>query len=136
MVNFDVLIRCTISDKKSRIERYIVRISEIISVIYGMGVRNVVVKGGHLPAESDAIDLLYDGRSFQEFRPARLQTHNDHGTGCTFAATIAAELAKGNAVPEAVRIAKDYLTRVLRASANLQTDHGPMNHMALLIEKP
>jgi hydroxymethylpyrimidine/phosphomethylpyrimidine kinase len=105
-------------------------------LIYGMGARNVVVKGGHLPAESDAIDLLYDGREFQEFRAARLQTRNDHGTGCTFASAIAAELAKGNEVPEAVRIAKDYLTRVLRASVNLQTGHGhgPMNHMALLIE--
>ncbi len=105
-------------------------------LIYGMGARNGVVKGGHLPAESDAIDLLYDGREFQEFRAARLQTHNDHGTGCTFASAIAAELAKGNEVPEAVRIAKDYLTRVLSASVNLQTGHGhgPMNHMALLIE--
>jgi len=105
-------------------------------VIYGMGVRNVVVKGGHLPDESDAIDLLYDGRSFQEFRSARIQTCNDHGTGCTFASAITAELAKGSPVPEAIRIAKDYLTRILRASANLQTGHGhgPMNHMALLIE--
>jgi hydroxymethylpyrimidine/phosphomethylpyrimidine kinase len=105
-------------------------------IIYAMGTRNVVVKGGHLPAESDAIDLLYDGREFQEFRAARIQTRNDHGTGCTFASAIAAELAKGHPVPEAVRIAKDYLTRVLSASASLQTGHGhgPMNHMALLIE--
>ena len=105
-------------------------------LIYGMGAHNVVVKGGHLPAESDAIDLLYDGLTFQEFRAARLQPRNDHGTGCTFASAIAAELAKGNEVSEAVRIAKDYLTRVLRASAGLQTGHGhgPMNHMALLVE--
>ena len=100
-----------------------------------MGPRNVVVKGGHLPAESDAIDLLYDGKTFQEFRAPRLQTRNDHGTGCTFASAIAAELAKGQSIADAVRIAKDYLTQVLRASANLQIGqgHGPMNHMALLI---
>jgi hydroxymethylpyrimidine/phosphomethylpyrimidine kinase len=100
-----------------------------------MGPRNVVVKGGHLPAESDAIDLLYDGKMFQEFRAPRLQTRNDHGTGCTFASAIAAELAKGQTIADAVRIAKDYLTRVLRASVNLQIGHGhgPMNHMALLI---
>ena len=106
-------------------------------IIYGMGALNVVVKGGHLPAESDAIDLLYDGHSFQEFHAARLQTRNDHGTGCTFASAVAAELAKGHAVAEAVRVAKDYLTRVLRASAGLQTGHGhgPMNHMALLIKE-
>ena len=103
--------------------------------IHQMGPRNVVVKGGHLPAESDAIDLLYDGKTFQEFRAPRLQTRNDHGTGCTFASAIAAELAKGQSVTDAVRIAKDYLTRVLRASVNLQIGHGhgPMNHMALLI---
>jgi hydroxymethylpyrimidine/phosphomethylpyrimidine kinase len=100
-----------------------------------MGPQNVVVKGGHLPAESDAIDLLYDGRTFQEFRAPRLQTRNDHGTGCTFASAIAAELAKGHSLADAVRIAKNYLTQVLHASANLQIGHGhgPMNHMALLI---
>jgi hydroxymethylpyrimidine/phosphomethylpyrimidine kinase len=104
--------------------------------IHRLGPHNVVVKGGHLSAESDAIDLLYDGRSFQEFRAPRFQTRNDHGTGCTFASAIAAELAKGHSVADAVRIAKDYLTQVLRASANLQLGHGhgPMNHMALLIE--
>jgi hydroxymethylpyrimidine/phosphomethylpyrimidine kinase len=103
--------------------------------IHQMGPRNVVVKGGHLSAELEAIDLLYDGNSFQEFRAPRLSTKNDHGTGCTFASAIAAELAKGHTVPDAVRIAKEYLTQILRASANLQIGHGhgPMNHMALLI---
>jgi len=107
-------------------------------VIHGMGTRNVVVKGGHLTSESDAIDLLYDGFSFQEFRAPRIQTRNNHGTGCTFASAIAAELAKGHSIVEAVSIAKDYLTRILHASVALQIGHGhgPMNHMALLIEKP
>lgn len=105
-------------------------------VIKQMGPANVVVKGGHLPSESDAIDLLYDGSTFLEFRSERIRTRNDHGTGCTFASAVAAELAKGQPVAEAVRIAKEYLTGVLRASVNLQTGHGhgPMNHMALLIE--
>ncbi len=104
-------------------------------IIQRMGPRNVVVKGGHLPDTSDAIDLLYDGESFQEFRAPRIQTKNTHGTGCTFASAIAAELAKGHSVVDAVRIAKEYLTEVLRASVNLQIGHGhgPMNHMALLI---
>ena len=101
-----------------------------------MGPVYVVVKGGHLPAESDAIDLLYDGKEFREFRGSRLQTRNDHGTGCTFASAIAAELAKGNTVPDAVRIAKQYLAQVMQASINLNIGHGhgPMNHMALLIK--
>jgi hydroxymethylpyrimidine/phosphomethylpyrimidine kinase len=103
--------------------------------ICDMGAQNVVVKGGHLPATSDAIDLLFDGDSFREFRAPRIETRNDHGTGCTFASAIAAELAKGSSVPEAVQNAKAYLTNVLRASVDLRIGHGhgPMNHMALLV---
>lgn len=105
-------------------------------VIKRMGPGNVVIKGGHLSSELDAIDLLYDGSTFLEFRSARIRTRNDHGTGCTFASAITAELAKGQPVAVAVRIAKEYLTGVLLASANMQTGngHGPMNHVALLIE--
>jgi len=101
--------------------------------IHRLGSQKVVVKGGHLPDTSEAIDLLFDGESFREFRAPRIETKNTHGTGCTFASAIAAELAKGQSVEEAVRIAKDYLTQVLRASADLQIGHGhgPMNHMAL-----
>jgi hydroxymethylpyrimidine/phosphomethylpyrimidine kinase len=102
--------------------------------IYHLGPRNVVVKGGHLDT-TDAVDLLYDGESFREFRAPRIETQNTHGTGCTFGSAIAAELAKGHAVPEAVEIAKEYLTQVLRSSADLRIGHGhgPMNHMALLM---
>jgi hydroxymethylpyrimidine/phosphomethylpyrimidine kinase len=101
-----------------------------------MGPRNVVVKGGHLPETSDAIDLLFDGERFQEFRAQRVQSEHTHGTGCTFASAIAAELAKGHSIAEAVAIAKDYLTNVIRASTHLGIGHGhgPMNHMALLIK--
>jgi hydroxymethylpyrimidine/phosphomethylpyrimidine kinase len=106
-------------------------------VIHRLGARNVVVKGGHLPDASDAIDLLYDGHTFQEFRAARIETKNAHGTGCTFASAIAAELAKGRSVSDAVSIAKDYLTQILRLSANLQIGHGhgPMNHMGIVLQE-
>lgn len=106
-------------------------------VIHRLGARVVVVKGGHLPETSDAIDLLYDGQTFQEFRAPRVETKNAHGTGCTFASAMAAELAKGRPVVDAVRIAKEYLTAILRASANLHIGHGhgPMNHMAILLEE-
>ncbi|MGB8215208.1 MAG: bifunctional hydroxymethylpyrimidine kinase/phosphomethylpyrimidine kinase [Anaerolineales bacterium] len=102
--------------------------------IHRLGPQNVLVKGGHLQEGAEAIDLLYDGNSFKEYHARRIQTRNDHGTGCTFASAIAAELAKGHPMAEAVAIAKDYLTRVLAASADLEIGHGhgPMNHMALL----
>jgi hydroxymethylpyrimidine/phosphomethylpyrimidine kinase len=104
--------------------------------IYAMGPKYVVVKGGHLPGTLDAIDLLFDGHAFEEFSSPRVETRNDHGTGCTFASAIAAELAKGNSVPNAVRIAKAYLAQVLKASTSLHIGHGhgPMNHMALLTQ--
>jgi hydroxymethylpyrimidine/phosphomethylpyrimidine kinase len=106
-------------------------------IIFQMGPTHVVVKGGHLESGNEAIDLLYDGSTFEEFHGPRIQTHNDHGTGCTFASAIAAELAKGHPMHIAVNNAKDYLTRILRASVNLNLGrgHGPMNHMALLIEE-
>jgi len=115
----------------------LVEMRRAAKAIQCLGPQNVLVKGGHLPGGIEAIDLLYDGSSFQEFRAPRIQTRNDHGTGCTFASAIAAELAKGHPMADAVAIAKDYLTQVLATSANLEIGHGhgPMNHMALLVEK-
>lgn len=105
--------------------------------IHRLGARYVVVKGGHLPETMEAIDLLCDGTDFQELRAPRIETRNTHGTGCTFASAIAAELAKGHSVVEAVRIAKAYLTAILQASANLALGHGhgPMNHMATVVDR-
>ena len=77
--------------------------------IHKLGAAAVVVKGGHLPGD-EAIDLLFDGRTFTEFRAPRIDTRNTHGTGCTFASAIAAHLAHGRALPDAVRLAKGYVT--------------------------
>jgi hydroxymethylpyrimidine/phosphomethylpyrimidine kinase len=107
-------------------------------MIQRMGARNVVVKGGHLPTIEDAIDVLYDGRTFTEVRAPRIMTKNTHGTGCTFASAIAAELAKGHSISEAVRIAKSYLTAALRAaeSLNVGHGHGPLNHSFGMVAEP
>jgi hydroxymethylpyrimidine kinase/phosphomethylpyrimidine kinase len=98
--------------------------------IHTLGPRYVVVKGGHLPESSDAIDVLYDGERYYEFRAPRHATRNTHGTGCTFASAIAAELAKGATIEEAVRAAKDYLTAAIAAADDLRVGqgHGPVNH--------
>jgi len=107
-------------------------------VLAAHGAQNVVIKGGHLPRSADAIDVLYDGTSFHEFRVKRIRTKNTHGTGCTFASAIAAELAKGKDIYEAVRGAKKYLTDALKASRNLSLGygHGPLNHMHGLGQRP
>lgn len=98
--------------------------------IHRQGARYALVKGGHLPAAEDAVDVLYDGNGFTEFRSPRIETKNTHGTGCTFASAIAAELAKGYDVRQAIQNAKDYLTGALRAGATLHIGqgHGPVDH--------
>jgi hydroxymethylpyrimidine/phosphomethylpyrimidine kinase len=98
--------------------------------IHALGARYVVVKGGHLPATDAAIDLLYDGQDFESFEAARVDTPNTHGTGCTFASAIAAELAKGQPVTQAVRAAKAYLNEALQAAVDMGIGHGhgPLNH--------
>ena len=77
-----------------------------------LGPRHVLVKGGHLTGE--AVDILFNGREFTAFSAPRLDSANTHGTGCTFSAAIAAGLAKGRPLPEAVRDAKAYVTRAIR----------------------
>lgn len=108
---------------------------EAARAIHELGAQNVVVKGGHLPGSGESVDILYDGRDFIEFTAPRIETRNTHGTGCTFASAIAAELAKGKSVPEAVRAAKEFITIALRHSLPLGRGHGPTNHFAALYQK-
>ena len=94
--------------------------------IVGMGARSVVVKGGH--REGPATDLFYDGKEFKEFTTPRFDTVNTHGTGCTFASAVAAGLARGMVVTDAVALAKDYVTEGIRHSFSIGQGHGPLNH--------
>ena len=94
--------------------------------LVGMGARAVVVKGGHMPG--DPVDLFYDGREFREFTAPRIETRNTHGTGCTFASAIAASLAKGMDVADAVAAAKEYVTKAIQHSFDVGQGHGPLNH--------
>jgi hydroxymethylpyrimidine/phosphomethylpyrimidine kinase len=96
-------------------------------VIYNLGVPWVLIKGGHLEGD-EATDLLYDGEKFEVFRTPIIKTPNTHGTGCTYSAAIAASLAKGLEVREAVRRAKDYITRAIEGAFSLGQGHGPLNH--------
>ena len=98
--------------------------------IHEMGSKNVIVKGGHIPGVSKAVDVLYDGNKITEISAPRIDTKNTHGTGCTYASSIAAEIAKGNDVVKAVKTAKQYLSRLLEGAKDLQigTGNGPLDH--------
>jgi len=98
--------------------------------IYDMGAKNVLIKGGHLPKVDEAIDFLYDGNKFIEYHADRIKTKNTHGTGCTLASAIAAELAKGSDIKKAIHIAKAYLTAAIQMAddLNIGQGYGPTNH--------
>jgi hydroxymethylpyrimidine/phosphomethylpyrimidine kinase len=98
--------------------------------LHELGVKNVVIKGGHDENESESSDLLFDGKEFYTFTSQRIQTKNTHGTGCTFSAVITAELAKGLSVYEAVWKAKDFIQAAIEDQLEIGQGHGPTNHWA------
>lgn len=98
--------------------------------LHELGVKYVVIKGGHDEGESEAVDLLYDGEEFSYFKSKRVKTKHTHGTGCTFAAAITAELAKGSNVKEAVQTAKDFIQAAIENELGIGHGHGPTNHWA------
>ncbi|MDX1439904.1 MAG: bifunctional hydroxymethylpyrimidine kinase/phosphomethylpyrimidine kinase [Rubricoccaceae bacterium] len=100
--------------------------------ILGMGPRAVLVKGGHLDGEEEAIDVLFDESGETLFRAERIATKNTHGSGCTYASAIAANLAKGFGVVESIARAKSYLTEAIRYSLDVGSGHGPTNHFWFL----
>ncbi|TME24882.1 MAG: bifunctional hydroxymethylpyrimidine kinase/phosphomethylpyrimidine kinase [Chloroflexi bacterium] len=95
--------------------------------IMEFGARAVVIKGGH-SGEDPVVDLLVDQEGVHEYWASRIATTSTHGTGCTFAAAIAAALAKGMDLAGAVGQAREYLSRALAAAPGLGHGHGPMNH--------
>ena len=75
--------------------------------------------------------MLFDAQGRHIFTQPRIATTNTHGTGCTLSSAIAAELAKGAALPAAMERAKAYLTQALRSASQLEVGHGhgPVNHL-------
>lgn len=98
-----------------------------------LGGMKVIVKGGHLTG--DAIDIVYDGKDFSYLKGTRIETKNNHGTGCTFSSAIAALLARGFSLPEAARQAKEYINGAIAHSIELGHGVGPTNHFYDLYQK-
>ncbi|MBE6063474.1 MAG: bifunctional hydroxymethylpyrimidine kinase/phosphomethylpyrimidine kinase [Clostridium butyricum] len=91
-----------------------------------LGPKAVLVKGGHL--KDDATDLLYDGKEFVLLSQEKINTIHTHGTGCTLSSAIAANLAKGMNIKDAVIEGKKYITKAIKHGFKLGKGVGPTNH--------
>ncbi|MBO0996096.1 bifunctional hydroxymethylpyrimidine kinase/phosphomethylpyrimidine kinase [Bacillus sp. SD088] len=106
-------------------------IEKAAEVLLEAGAYSVVMKGGHLDNKEYAEDLFMSscGKKFR-LRSERIHTKDTHGTGCTFSAAIAAFVAKGMNLEEAVMEAKEYIHLAIKEGLHLGKGHGPTNHWA------
>lgn len=100
-------------------------------IIRKMGCKHVLIKGGHLLTDRGT-DLLYDGQFFEVFKGEFINTAHTHGTGCTYASAIAAHLALGKPLSQAVKAAKAYTTEAIRHGLAIGHGNGPTNHFYFL----
>ncbi|MEC5424635.1 bifunctional hydroxymethylpyrimidine kinase/phosphomethylpyrimidine kinase [Virgibacillus sp. C22-A2] len=97
--------------------------------LYQLGSNYVLVKGGRL--EGPAIDILYDGKTIKQYEAPRINTVNTSGAGCTYSAAIAAYLAKGNHIADAVLMAKSFVTTAIEHGFSYTDMVGPTYHAAM-----
>lgn|SRR5579872_2069899 len=95
--------------------------------LLSLGVPAVLLKGGHLPG-TQVVDLLATEDGVEEFAAPRIDSRNTHGTGCTLASGIAASLAQGMTLREAVLRARDYVRAAIASAPGFGAGHGPLNH--------
>ena len=101
-------------------------IKDAARCLIDLGAKNVVIKGGHM--KGPAKDIFYDGKKFRELTVPRISTQNTHGTGCTYSAAIAANLAKGEKLEKAVVEAKKFITQAIRKGFAIGSGHSPVHH--------
>jgi hydroxymethylpyrimidine/phosphomethylpyrimidine kinase len=92
-----------------------------------LGCRAVLVKGGHLPGET-VTDVLVTAGGGRVWESPRISSRHTHGTGCTLASAIAASLAQGLTVEDAVERARDYVHRAIASAPGFGRGHGPLDH--------
>jgi hydroxymethylpyrimidine/phosphomethylpyrimidine kinase len=97
--------------------------------LLALGAVCVLIKGGH-GSGAESVDLLVDANGVERLTAPRVATRNTHGTGCTLSSAIAAGLAKGSSLTDAVRAAKSYVTAAIGAADRLTIGkgHGPVHH--------
>ena len=101
--------------------------------MYKLGCKAVLLKGGHM--QGDAIDVLYDGSEIMHFYSERIHTKNTHGTGCTLSSAIAANLALGFSMKDAIKNSKEYISIAIKHSLDIGHGVGPTNHFYELYQK-
>ena len=95
--------------------------------LLALGPRAVLLKGGHLDGD-DLVDVLAEGGETRRYVGRRIHTRSTHGTGCTLASAIAAGLAQGMGLSQAVERARAYLVKAIETAPGLGRGHGPLNH--------
>jgi hydroxymethylpyrimidine/phosphomethylpyrimidine kinase len=95
--------------------------------IHKLGASMVIIKGGHA-SSAEIVDLLYDGQQFVEFHAERVHGRHTHGTGCTFAAALAAHLALRRTLRDAIPLAQNYVAGGIRHGLAIGKGHGPLDH--------
>ena len=101
--------------------------------LFGYGVKAILLKGGHEVGDTKS-DILFthsaEGIKYMTFTAETIPTRNTHGTGCTLSSAIAAYIARGCEVEDAIRHAKEFVTEAIRHGADIATGHGygPVNH--------
>jgi hydroxymethylpyrimidine/phosphomethylpyrimidine kinase len=120
----EVLVRFPINDDNDlrRAARFIIN---------ELGARSVVIKGGHATG-NNCDDLYYDGKEFRVLYGKRINTNNTHGTGCTFASALAANLALNRSIAEVLTCSKSYVVDCIKNAPAIGHGHGPLNHFPFL----
>ncbi|TDQ36082.1 pyridoxine/pyridoxal/pyridoxamine kinase [Aureibacillus halotolerans] len=103
---------------------------EAAKKIHALGPAYVLIKGGQNKEDQQATDVLFDGSSFEIFQADRIDTTYTHGAGCSYSAAIAAELAKGASVKDAISTAKAFISAAIREGFKLNEHVGPTMHSA------
>jgi len=101
--------------------------------IIARGARAVVVKGGHM---EKAIDVFFDGKEMEAFGGEKVKSENTHGSGCTLASAIAAQLALGRSLREAVMLSKAYVTKAIEKGFSIGKGPGPLDHFYRTRQEP
>jgi len=98
-----------------------------------MGAQSVIVKGGHMER---AVDVVFDGSELVQLGGDRVKTENMHGTGCTFASALTAQLAAGRGLIEAATLAKAYVTKAIEKGYPIGKGRVPLDHFYRLKIEP